>query len=108
MYTNTVRLIGYIGNHLSTITTKKGGKRTAIRVATHAYKKEERASASCFTTWHDVIAWDNVADYAEKSFVKGSKVLIEGMIEYQKFKDYHGHIRYVTRIKAISLMNLDR
>jgi single-strand DNA-binding protein len=108
MQTNKVTLIGYIGNHLKTRTSINSSKRTSIRLATHFYEKKENKSSICHTTWHDVVAWNKVADYAERSFVIGSKIMVEGSIEYKTYTDYHGHTRYVTIIKAHSLLNLDR
>ena len=108
MQTNKVTLIGYVGNHLKTSATIRGEKRTAIRLATHVYEKKENNSRVCHTTWHDVIAWNKVAEYAVRSFVTGSKILVEGSIQYNTYADYNGHKRYVTIIKAHSLLNLDR
>ena len=108
MQTNKVTLIGYVGNHLKTLTTIRGEKRTAIRLATHIYEKKENKTAVCHTTWHDVVAWNKVADYAERSFVMGSKMLVEGSIQYKTYADYYGHKRYITIIKAHALLNLDR
>jgi len=55
-----------------------------------------------------VIAWDRKAEYAERSFVKGSKILVDGCISYRTYLDSTGHTRYVTDIVAYSLINPDR
>ncbi len=108
MQTNKATLIGYVGNHLKTRTSANGVKRIAIRLATHFYAKKQNKPTVCHTTWHDVVAWNKVAEFAERSFVIGSKIMVEGMIEYKTYRDCHGHTRYVTFIKAQSLLNLDR
>src|ERR1041385_6086658 len=107
MQKNLVRLIGYIGQHLSATTIPTGKRRVHLRVATHQYKLRN-GNKEYHTVWHDVIAWGNIAEYAERSFVKGSKVMVEGSIEYLTYPDHTGHIRYVTQIFAQSLLNLDR
>lgn len=108
MKTNHVQLIGYVGTDLSATTTHKGNKRVAIRMATHHPAKGEKGEKIWLTIWHDVVAWDSTAEFAERSFVKGSKIMVDGSIEYRTYPDKQGHTRYITQIKAQSLMNLDR
>lgn len=105
---NRVLLIGYVGKHLASKKLEDGTKRIGIRMATHYDYKNKKGQTIDATVWHDVVAWDRTADYAEKSFVKGSKIMVEGAIEYRIFTDSSGHKRYYTQIKAHSLMNLDR
>ncbi len=108
MKTNHVTLIGYVGLDLTTSTLPNGNKRTAIRIATHDSSKNQLGEKQYYTVWHDIVAWNSTAEYAECNFVKGSKIMVEGSIEYRTFPDKTGHLRYHTRIKAHSLMNLDR
>lgn len=108
MKNNRVMLIGYVGNDLSMHPLPNGGKRIGLRVATHYPIKSEKGEKIYQTVWHDVTAWNGIAEYAEKSFVKGSKIMVDGSIEYRTYPDKTGHIRYLTQIKAHSLMNLDR
>ncbi|MBI3139805.1 MAG: single-stranded DNA-binding protein [Sphingobacteriales bacterium] len=108
MKSNRVTLIGYVGKDLSALKTGKGSKRISIRMATHYPIKNEKGETVWLTTWHDVVAWDNMAEFAERSMVKGSRIIVDGSIEYRTFPDKQGHIRYYTQIKAHSIMNLDR
>ncbi len=108
MKTNNVILIGYVGAD-PTIKILPGGiKKAMIRMATHMPGKNEKGEKIWNTVWHEIIAWGTKAAYAERSFVKGSKILIDGMIKYRTYKDQTGHTRYVTNIIAGSLLNLDR
>lgn len=108
MKTNRVQLIGYVGSDLSAVTTPAGNKWVNIRVATHHPVKGDQDDTTWLTVWHDVVAWDSTAEYADRSFVKGSKIMVDGSIQYRTYPDKQGHIRYITQIKAHSLMNLDR
>lgn len=108
MNSNRVTLIGYVGKDLLTSTTQGGSKRAVLRIATHYFHKNASGETVNHTVWHDVVAWDGTADYAERSFVKGSRVMVDGAIEYRTYPDKTGHTRYYTQIKAHSLMNLDR
>jgi single-strand DNA-binding protein len=108
MNTNHVVLIGYVGNHLSAKRINGSITQVRIRMATHYQQKLDNGDKKYVTTWHDIVAWDSTAEYAEKSLVKGSRILVQGSIEYRTYPDKNGHTRYITQIKARSLMNLDR
>ncbi len=105
---NRVLLIGYVGQHLASKKMDNGIKRVGIRMATHYDYKNKKGDKIDKTVWHNVVAWDGTADYAERSFVKGSKIMVEGMIDYCVFKNKEGGTIYRTQIKATSLINLDR
>jgi single-strand DNA-binding protein len=108
MQGNKVILIGYVGKDIVSKTLDNGDKMVSIRVATH-YKSISAENAWVdHTVWHNILAWGSKAGFAERSFVKGSKILVEGFIEYNTYPDRNGHTRYTTHIKAQSLMNLDR
>lgn len=108
MKENSVQLIGYVGGSPTVKTFESGLKKVHLRVATHQLKEKENALKKFITVWHDVVAWKSVAEYAERSFVKGSRILVDGSIVYRTYEDRQGHVRYVTEIKAEHLMNLDR
>jgi len=108
MKKNRVCLIGYVGQHLSAKQLKNGVIRIGIRMATHHQYINDKGKEVNTTTWHDVVAWNGAAKYAERNFVKGSKIMVEGCIEYRVFPGRDGNKKYFTRIKAEGLMNLDR
>lgn len=108
MNTNYVRLIGHLGSHLKVINTKTG-KMARIRLATtYKLKKPDSDGNTYGTVWHDVIAYGQKATYAESNLVKGSRVLVEGIISYRSYLDNSQHRRYVTEIIVQGLLNLDR
>ena len=108
MKTNNVLLIGYVGVDPTITSTKKGQKKALIRMATHMPKKNEKGGKTLDTVWHNVIAFDAAAAYAEQGFVKGSKILVDGRIDYRRYQDQTGQTRYITSIVADSVLNLDR
>jgi single-strand DNA-binding protein len=105
---NRAQLIGYVGKDPVITTTMKGSKLAKINLATDFFFKNEQGKEVKITTWHDVVAWAKNAEEAENNFVKGSHIMVEGQIVYRTYKDHVGHTRYVTEIKAQTLMNLDR
>ena len=108
MQGNRVILVGYVGRDVSAKTTVKGIKRVTIRVATHFKVKNPQGEHAVNTVWHNVVAWDKVAGFAEKCFVKGSRILVEGFLEYSTFFDATGQVRHHTNVRAQRFMNLDR
>lgn len=108
MNNNWVRLIGYVGKDLLATSVSTGVRKLQLRVATHYSTVNEQGKKQYHTVWHDVVAWGITAEYGERNFVKGSKLMVEGSLEYRTYPDATGHIRYITRIIAHSFMNLDR
>lgn len=104
---NKVQLIGYVGKD-PVISRKDKGKLAKICLATDTFFKDKRGKSIKITTWHEVVAWGKKADEVENNFIKGSHMLVEGQIIYRTYPDLAGHLRYVTEIKAQTLMNLDR
>jgi single stranded DNA-binding protein (ssb) len=105
---NKVQLIGYVGKDPVIIKTTNGSKLAKIALATDEFFRNENGRERKITTWHDVVAWEKNAEEAENNFIKGSHILVEGKIVYRSYPDHAGHIRYITEIKAQTLMNLDR
>ncbi len=108
MNRNQVQLIGYVGKHLAAATVANGSRRVAIRMATHYQRCKTGVENTDTTVWHDVIAWDHMAELAERSFVKGSKIMVEGPLDYRVFTGRDGIKRKQVRIIARTLVNLDR
>ena len=104
---NIVQLIGYVGQDLKE-SKSEHGHRVAIRVATHYPYKNAAGEKVDHVTWHNVVAWDEKADYASRNFVKGSMILVEGRILYGEYADTGGSRRSAAHIKAHHLLNLDR
>ncbi len=105
---NKVQLIGYLGEDPVVGTTPGGTPYARIRMATDEFFKDAEGNRHKITTWHDVMAWESMATTVSGNFIKGSHVLIEGKICYRTYEDKAGHTRYITEIKASTLMNLDR
>jgi single-strand DNA-binding protein len=108
MRNNSVQLIGYVGDSPKIYKAKDGSKRAIIRVATHDRVKATSEVTQYGTTWHTVVAWDLTADYAERSFVSGSQILVSGMLSQRKYLNDAGEIQRITDIRAHYLRNLDR
>ena len=82
--TNNVQLTGYAGANPEIVALKNDRyKKATIRLATNeAYKKD--GEWYNITTWHKVVAWNNVATKLMESVQKGSRISLTGRMNYRK------------------------
>lgn len=105
---NHAQLIGYLGSDPISRTAVNGSKVTRLRLATDYYCWDNSGNIIRKVTWHDVLAWDQLAEKIPGNFIKGSHVLIQGEIRHRTYIDPNGHRRYISEIKALTILNLDR
>lgn len=105
---NKVELIGYLGKDPQAYTLPSGTIKVRLRLATHARMKKENGEFEWVSTWHDIVAWKEKADYVLNTFIKGSHILVNGKIAYRTYIDKNGITRYITEIIASSFTDLDR
>lgn len=79
---NFVQLCGYVVQDPRSKLYPKG-HRVALRIATP--EGEDSSSSNENTAWHDVVAWDELADQALAEFAKGSKIEVEGRLAYRSY-----------------------
>ncbi len=65
-------------------------------------QKQER------TDWHNIVAWNWLAEYCNENVKKGKRVLVEGRIQTRSYDDKDGVKKYVTEIEASTVMTLER
>jgi single-strand DNA-binding protein len=107
MTQNNVLLVGYVGEDPIVFVTKNGEKLAVMKVATHHCVKTGDEK-KWITTWHKVVSWEESAAYAERSFLKGSHIMVTGSIAYWSHIDKNGMSHLDAEIRAESLTNLDR
>ena len=112
---NRVVLQGMVGTDLElrkTTTSKKAV--TSFRVATTAHFKDEEGTIIESTQWHNVVAWEDMAELAVANLQKGSQVYIEGSL---RTRSYEAEVRegskkvnttlYVTEVVVRSIQPID-
>ncbi len=103
---NKVQLIGNLGAAPEARVTENGNKLTRFSIATNETYKNAAGEKVEDTQWHNVIAWGNLAEIAEKYLTKGSEVAIEGKLMNKTYTDKEGVKKYVTEIKVTELLML--
>jgi single-strand DNA-binding protein len=103
---NRVSLIGNVGQDPEIKTTDSGKKVTHFTLATNdGYRNAEGQKVS-ETTWHNIVAWNGLADIASKYLKKGKEVAVEGRIVYRSYDDKKGSTKYITEIVLNDLILL--
>lgn len=97
---NRATLIGRLGRDPEVRTTSGGQRVVSFSLATsetwrdkHTGERRER------TQWHNVVIWhENIGKVAEQYLRKGSKCLIEGVIETREYEDRDNVKKRITEI----------
>ncbi len=97
---NYVQLIGRLGGAPELRTTSTGKQTARFSVATSVYYKNKEGDRVETTTWHRVIGWNRTAEAMDLKLEKGTKVMIEGALQYRNFEDKEGITRSYTEIIA--------
>jgi single-strand DNA-binding protein len=103
---NRVTLIGNLGKDPETKTTDSGKKITHFTLATNDGYKNTEGERVNETTWHNIVAWNGLADIAGKFLKKGREVAVEGRIVYRTYEDKKGVTKNITEIVLSDLVLL--
>jgi single-strand DNA-binding protein len=103
---NRVTLIGNLGQDPETKTTETGKKVTHFTLATNDGYKNADGQKVSETTWHNIVAWNGLADIAGKYLKKGKEVAVEGRIVYRSYEDKKGATKNITEIVLNDLLLL--
>lgn len=95
---NRVTLIGNLGVDPEVRTTESGKKWTHFTLATNDGFKNSDGQKVTETTWHNIVAWNGLAETATKFLRKGNEVAVEGRIVYRTYEDKNGATKQTTEI----------
>jgi single-strand DNA-binding protein len=104
---NLVRLCGYVAKDIES-KQYRSGHRVALRIATPETLNGPGADQQDRSSWHDVIAWDELADQAIAEFGKGSKIEVEGRLAYRSYTGDDGLRKLFVFVKAQFLNHPDK
>ena len=104
---NEVRLLGNLTRDPEIKTTEKGKKLCKFGMATNRSWKDEDGTIKTQVDFHNIICWGRKAEVYGEYLKKGSKVLLTGRIENQKYtKD--NVTRTYSQILATDIIMLDK
>ncbi len=104
---NKVILIGNLGQDPELRYTGSGTAVCNLRIATNESYKDRDGNLVDKTEWHNVVAWDRLAEICNEYLQKGSQIYFEGSLQTRSWEDRDGNTRYTTEVKAREMMFLD-
>lgn len=115
MSLNKVMLIGNVGKdpevrYLESNPQNAGAnpKVATFPLATSERYRDRAGDVRENTEWHNIVAWRNNADVAEKYIHKGTQVYIEGRLRTRQWTDQTGAKRYTTEVVVDTLQLLGK
>jgi single-strand DNA-binding protein len=76
-------------------------------MATSESWKDPEGNAQERTQWHNIVAWRKLAEIVGEYLKKGSKIYLQGRLQYRNYDDKNGVKRYITEIVMDELVMLD-
>jgi single-strand DNA-binding protein len=105
---NKVTLIGNLGGDPEVRHLENGAVVARFSLATNENYRDKDGNWQKLTEWHNIIAWRELAERAEKQLKKGMQVYVEGKISYRKYTGQDGVERNITDINANTIRMLER
>ncbi len=104
---NKVILIGNLGKDPEVKYTPSGTPVAKLTLATNERSKDKAGEWQDRTEWHNVVAWQRLAEIAGEYLKKGSKVYIEGRLQTRSWDDKQtNQKKYMTEVVAGDLVLL--
>jgi single-strand DNA-binding protein len=104
---NRVTLIGHLGAKPELKTFNGDKKVVRVSIATNESYKNKQGEKVNDVTWHNLVAWNNLAEILAKYTDKGSQIAVEGKLVNNNFTDKEGIKRYSTEVHINDLLLLD-
>jgi single-strand DNA-binding protein len=103
---NKATLIGHAGKDAE-ISYTNGGKAVAkFSLATSVSYKDQSGAQQEKTTWHNVVAWERLAEICGNYVKKGKQIYLEGRIDNRSYDDKDGVKKYISEIIANDIILL--
>jgi single-strand DNA-binding protein len=88
-YLNKVLLMGNLGKDAEVRLTQNNKKRVSFSLATtRRFRNPNTGEMQDDTAWHNIVAWDRLAERIEKLGIKkGTPLFVEGRVSYRQWND---------------------
>src|SRR5713226_3277887 len=97
---NKVILIGRLGKDPEVKYTPSGAPVAKFSLATDEVFKDRSGEQQRRTEWHQIVAWNRLAEICGEYLTKGKQVYIEGSIRSHQWEDQSGNKRTAYEIVA--------
>ncbi len=104
---NKVILVGNLGKDPEVKYTPSGVPVAKFSLATNERFKDKSGEWQDRTEWHNIVAWQRLAEIVGEYVKKGSKIYIEGRLQTSSWEDKQsGEKKYRTEVVANDLVLL--
>jgi single-strand DNA-binding protein len=103
---NKVILIGRLGKDPEIKYTPSGAPVAKFSLATDEVFKDRSGEQQKRTEWHNIVAWNKLAEICGEYLTKGKQVYIEGSIRSRQWEDQAGNKRTAYEIVARTMTML--
>ncbi len=103
---NKVILIGRLGKDPEVTYTPSGAPVAKFSLATDESYKNRAGEQQKRTEWHNIVAWNKLAEICGQYLTKGKQVYIEGSIRSRQWQDQSGNKRTAYDIVARTMQML--
>ena len=104
--TNTVQLIGRLGNDPKIKTFDSGKSMATFSLATNETYTNNKGEKVDDTQWHNVVVWGNKVKVVEQYLLKGKQVAVSGKLVNRSYENKEGEKRYITEVQLNELLML--
>jgi single-strand DNA-binding protein len=101
-----VILVGRLGRDPEVKYTPSGAAVAKFSVATDEVFKDRSGEQQKHTEWHNIVAWNKLAEICGQYLTKGKQVYIEGSIRSRQWEDQAGNKRTSYEIIASRMQML--
>ena len=95
---NKVILVGHIGNKPEGRYTPSGTSTATFSLATNESWIDSNKEKKEHTEWHNIVAWNKLADFTTEYLQKGQLIYIEGKLQTRTYKDKNDVQHWKTEI----------
>ncbi len=104
---NKAILVGHLGKDPDVKYTASGTPVATFSLATNERFKDKSGEWQDRVEWHNIVAWQGLAEIAGEYLSKGSRVYVEGKLQTSSWQDRQsGETKYRTEIVARELVML--
>ena len=104
---NKVILVGHIGNKPEGRYTSSGTSTASFSIATNESWIDSEKEKQERTEWHNIVAWNKLADFATEYLQKGQLVYVEGRLQTRTYKDKEEIQHRITEIISNAITPLE-
>lgn len=105
---NKIILIGNVGKDPIIRHINENTPVASFTLATNEVYVDAQGNKQKNTDWHNIVAWRNLAQLAEKYIHKGSQIYVEGKLKSRTYTDKENQSRTIIEVVAEKIQLLGK